>query len=177
MTTLFNEELKITVDVKKSVARTSEKGLVQEIPCTFLIPKDEAFSYFDLAPLNELLETAEKYRLSRVSVQGTLPDQVRGPYHVEAWDYYEKPEEQEQVFAGNPLVFNGVMLGSIRLSQHKKEKGTLKVDTSLIVPMTTAELAGEIDRCAGSKLVVVMTLVQQETAEEDTGEPEEEPAE
>lgn len=176
MPPLFNEELKITVDVKKSVSRTSEKGLVQEIPCTFLIPKDEAFSYFDLAPLHELLTTAEKYRLSRVKVQGTLPDKVRGPYHVEAWDYYKEPREQELAFEGDPLVLKGVTLGSIRLSQHKKEKGTLKVDTSLIVPMTTAELAGELDRCAGSKLVVVMTLVQQETAEEDTGEPEEEPA-
>lgn len=155
---LFSEEQSIVVSVKKAVALPTGKGLVEEIPCTFQIPKGEALSFFEYAPLHDLLDAAEGYELERVSIKFNLPESSRGPYVVKAWDYYENPKEQEVAHQAQPMVLEPVTLGSIRLSQHKSDDGLLLVDTTLSVPINSSEEAGEIDKCAGRKLVVSMQL-------------------
>ncbi|MBA7649895.1 hypothetical protein ES703_57694 [subsurface metagenome] len=163
---LFNPKVNIVLEIKRTEGKTSGTGLVQEIPCTFLIPKENAYDYFDLAPFHEVLETAMGYKLSRVVVSGVLPNQTRGPYLMRVWDYYEDEKERDLAMKGKPLEFVA-HLGSIRLSQHKKEDGLLRIDTSLVVSVDGAEEAGEIVLCAGRTLFADLELIQTDTSEQE----------
>lgn len=162
MPPLFNEETNVTVDVKKAVAEAKASGIVEVVPCTFLISKEDAIVVIEFAPLQELLERAASMGLEKVSFQASLPEHVRGPYIVNLWDYHKDAEEQSVAFQGQPLVLEPVHLGSVRVSQHKDDEGLLKIETSLFVPVNSSEIAGEIDKCAGKKLVARMALKQTE---------------
>ena len=172
MPPLFNEQQLIRLDVQKSVAITSPKGLIQQIPCVFIFPKEDAIGYFDLAPFHDVLEAAEGYGLKKAKIHGGLPDHACGPYTMRIWDHHKKANEQELALKAEPFVLEHITIGTITISQHKKEDGALMVATTLSLPINSSELAGEINKCAGKSLMVTMERVQLETDEKEE-EPEE----